>query len=80
MVTPLKIMIQCNAYKGERVCLFARETLVQLCGDQLESSFLTSLIIFFQSALRMRIRLSYSINGAQIQEQADVNNFPTDTW
>lgn len=33
-----------------------------------------------KSALRMRIRLSYTVNGAQIQEQAEVNNFPTDTW
>ncbi|XP_044731876.1 AP-1 complex subunit gamma-1 isoform X2 [Chrysoperla carnea] len=33
-----------------------------------------------KSALRMRIRLSYTVNGAQVQEQAEVNNFPTDTW
>ncbi|KAF5278432.1 hypothetical protein FQA39_LY05921 [Lamprigera yunnana] len=30
--------------------------------------------------LRMRIRLSYSIDGALIQEQTEVNNFPTHVW
>lgn len=28
----------------------------------------------------MRIRISYTINGAAVQEQAEVNNFPTDVW
>lgn len=30
--------------------------------------------------LRMRIRLSYNINGATVQEQAEVNNFPPSVW
>lgn len=34
----------------------------------------------FQSTLKMRIRLSYVINGGSIQEQTEVNNFPTDIW
>jgi len=31
----------------------------------------------FQSQLRMRIRLSYTANGIPIQDQTEVNNFPT---
>ncbi|XP_077503666.1 adaptor protein complex 1, gamma subunit isoform X2 [Amblyomma americanum] len=33
-----------------------------------------------KNPLRMRIRISYSINGAQVLEQAEVNNFPTSVW
>ncbi|XP_031349516.1 AP-1 complex subunit gamma-1 isoform X2 [Photinus pyralis] len=33
-----------------------------------------------KGALRMRIRLSYTIDGALIQEQTEVNNFPTHIW
>ncbi|KAK5644697.1 hypothetical protein RI129_005997 [Pyrocoelia pectoralis] len=33
-----------------------------------------------KGALRMRIRLSYTIDGALIQEQTEVNNFPTEIW
>ncbi|XP_064467408.1 AP-1 complex subunit gamma-1-like isoform X2 [Ornithodoros turicata] len=30
--------------------------------------------------LRMRIRISYNINGSTVQEQAEVNNFPPSVW
>ncbi|XP_019881843.1 AP-1 complex subunit gamma-1 isoform X2 [Aethina tumida] len=33
-----------------------------------------------RNALRMRLRLSYSIDGNPVQEQTEVNNFPTDIW
>lgn len=33
-----------------------------------------------KGVLRMRIRLSYTIDGALIQEQTEVNNFPTHIW
>ncbi|KAF5307950.1 hypothetical protein FQR65_LT06517 [Abscondita terminalis] len=33
-----------------------------------------------KGVLRMRIRLSYTIDGALIQEQTEVNNFPTHVW
>lgn len=33
-----------------------------------------------KSTLRMRIRLSYSCNGSQIQDQGEVNNFPVEAW
>lgn len=33
-----------------------------------------------KSVLRMRIRLSYSCNGSQFQDQAEVNNFPAEAW
>lgn len=33
-----------------------------------------------KSALRMRLRLSYTVEGANVQEQAEVNNFPTEIW
>lgn len=34
----------------------------------------------YKNPLRMRIRISYSINGAQVLEQAEVNNFPASVW
>ncbi|KAJ8964494.1 hypothetical protein NQ314_004781 [Rhamnusium bicolor] len=33
-----------------------------------------------RNALRMRIRLSYNIDGNPIQDQTEVNNFPMDIW
>lgn len=33
-----------------------------------------------QSTLRMRIRLSYSCGGSPVQDQAEVNNFPVESW
>lgn len=33
-----------------------------------------------KSALRMRIRISYSAGGTTIQDQADVSNFPPESW
>nr|XP_037284482.1 AP-1 complex subunit gamma-1-like isoform X1 [Rhipicephalus microplus] len=33
-----------------------------------------------KNPLRMRIKISYSINGAQVLEQAEVNNFPSSVW
>lgn len=33
-----------------------------------------------KSALRMRIRISYNCGGSTIQEQAEVNNFPAESW
>ncbi|XP_017778337.1 PREDICTED: AP-1 complex subunit gamma-1 isoform X2 [Nicrophorus vespilloides] len=33
-----------------------------------------------KSMLRMRLRISYSIDGNQVQEQTEVNTFPTDIW
>lgn len=34
----------------------------------------------YKNPLRMRIRISYSVNGAQVLEQAEVNNFPASVW
>ena len=38
----------------------------------------TSFYHFFstQEAVRMRVRLSYTVNGTAVQEQAEINNFP----
>ncbi|XP_025828946.1 AP-1 complex subunit gamma-1 isoform X2 [Agrilus planipennis] len=33
-----------------------------------------------KAILRMRIRLSYVLDGTPVQEQTEVNNFPTDIW
>ncbi|XP_066997926.1 AP-1 complex subunit gamma-1 isoform X3 [Anabrus simplex] len=33
-----------------------------------------------RSALRMRIRVSYNCSGSTIQDQAEVNNFPAESW
>ncbi|KDR11247.1 AP-1 complex subunit gamma-1 isoform X2 [Zootermopsis nevadensis] len=33
-----------------------------------------------KTALRMRIRVSYSAGGTTIQDQAEVNNFPPESW
>ncbi|XP_069685392.1 AP-1 complex subunit gamma-1 isoform X2 [Periplaneta americana] len=33
-----------------------------------------------RTALRMRIRVSYSAGGVTVQDQADVNNFPPESW
>lgn len=33
-----------------------------------------------KSALRMRLRISYSLDGNIVQEQTEVNNFPTEVW
>lgn len=33
-----------------------------------------------KNVLRMRIRISYTIDGASVQEQTEVNSFPTDIW
>lgn len=33
-----------------------------------------------KNPLRMRIRISYSVSGAQVLEQAEVSNFPTSVW
>lgn len=33
-----------------------------------------------KNTLRMRIRLSYKIDGNPVQEQTEVNNFPADLW
>ncbi|KAF2881761.1 hypothetical protein ILUMI_24403 [Ignelater luminosus] len=33
-----------------------------------------------KGVLRMRIRLSYMVDGALVQEQTEVNNFPTHIW
>lgn len=34
----------------------------------------------FQSVLRMKVRLSYVIDGNPVQDQIEVNNFPSDIW
>lgn len=33
-----------------------------------------------KSMLKMRIRINYSCNGTTVQDQADVTNFPPETW
>ncbi|XP_075220682.1 adaptor protein complex 1, gamma subunit isoform X2 [Lycorma delicatula] len=33
-----------------------------------------------QTNLRMRIRISYNCGGSPVQDQAEVNNFPVETW
>jgi AP-1 complex subunit gamma-1 len=33
-----------------------------------------------KQALRMRLRLNYSMNGGVIKEQGEVNDFPAVTW
>ncbi|XP_023310674.1 AP-1 complex subunit gamma-1 [Anoplophora glabripennis] len=33
-----------------------------------------------RNVLKMRIRISYAIDGNPIQDQTEVNNFPTDIW
>ncbi|GLV41918.1 Adaptor Protein complex 1 gamma subunit [Carabus blaptoides fortunei] len=33
-----------------------------------------------KTALRMRIRISYTLDGVNVQEQTEVNSFPTDIW
>jgi len=33
-----------------------------------------------KTPLRMRIRVSYSAGGAVVQDQAEVNNFPPESW
>jgi len=33
-----------------------------------------------KTPLRMRIRVSYSADGAVVQDQAEVNNFPPESW
>lgn len=30
--------------------------------------------------LKMRIRINYTCNGMPVQEQADVSNFPPESW
>jgi hypothetical protein len=36
--------------------------------------------LHLQQALRMRIRMTYTLNGASSAEQGEVNNFPPATW
>nr|CAD7258477.1 unnamed protein product [Timema shepardi] len=33
-----------------------------------------------KAPLRMRIRVSYSVDGLTVQDQAEVNNFPVESW
>nr|CAD7401522.1 unnamed protein product [Timema cristinae] len=33
-----------------------------------------------KAPLRMRIRVSYSVDGLTVQDQAEVNNFPAESW
>lgn len=33
-----------------------------------------------QSTLKMRLRISYTLDGTSVQEQAEVSNFPSDIW
>lgn len=33
-----------------------------------------------KNALRMRIRVSFNCNGSVVQDQAEVNNFPPESW
>jgi AP-1 complex subunit gamma-1 len=37
-------------------------------------------LLCLQTALRMRIRVSYSAEGTTLQDQAEVNNFPPESW
>lgn len=40
------------------------------------------MIIFaqFQQQLRMRIKLTYNLKGSPVQDLAEVNNFPPQSW
>lgn len=38
------------------------------------------LLTNFQQQLRMRIKLTYNLKGAPVQDLAEVNNFPPQSW
>ena len=33
-----------------------------------------------KNPLRMRVRVSYTINGSPVLETSEINNFPANTW
>lgn len=37
-------------------------------------------VLRFQNVLRMRLRISYSVDGNPVLEQAEVNTFPKELW
>lgn len=38
------------------------------------------IFLHFQAVLRLRIKVSYSVDGSAVLEQTEVNNFNIDMW
>ena len=52
---------------------------VCVCDLQLYLSAYSAYVFFwFQQPLRIRVRITYNAGGAQVVEQAEVNNFPAE--
>lgn len=60
--------------------------IIRLCNESCLCTMLrhTKMVILaspiVQAALRMKVRLSWQADGAAVQDQCEVNNFPPALW
>lgn len=76
VLNPQKVGLCCspNTWSSQRTVVHGR------ARPQRRHPVNTVLLTHFQQQLRMRIKLTYNLKGSPVQDLAEVNNFPPQSW